>query len=192
MPPPHWTSSWSTSIPSEETKSFLSARARSDASGDLDVGVAERLLDPEAKRDLLVERNGEGVPLPTGVRYEPERASIGAERTRPGAAGRRGEPAGAPRSVARSLGREPAVGGEPPGAADEHPNADPLAFAIGQRLDPSVLRPDRLRAPDGRPRIGVARAGPEGGVDGGYTRIAHLRRTLPAATMPSARWWRNW
>ena len=159
----------------EELSLALGAQRRL---GDLDVGVAQRLLDAQAERDLVVERNGEGVsldrrPVRAGARLERR------ERPRLGAAGRGGEPAGAERSVARSLGREPAVGGEPPGAADEHPHADPFALAVAERLDAAVLRPDRLRAPDDRSRIGVARAGPEGGVDGGCTRVAHLCGTLP-------------
>ena len=88
MPPPHWTSSWSTSIPSEETKSFRSLWARSDASATLT--SAWRSDSSIRKQSATFSSSGTAKgSRSTGVRYEPERASIGASargRVRPAAA----------------------------------------------------------------------------------------------------------
>src|SRR5581483_5350089 len=161
--------------------------------GDLHVRVAERLPGAQAERDLVVERDRERVALDRGAvgagagleGREHERALRGAARC-----GR--ETVGAERGVARSLRREAAVGGEAPRPAGEDADADPLGLRVRQRLDAAVLRRHRLRAAHDGARVRVVGAGAEGRVDRRCTGLAHRPRTLPAATMPSARWWRNW
>ena len=144
----------------------------------LDVGMAKRLLGAQAERDLLVDRDVERVALHRRAVRPRARVDRGEGAVRR-PAGRRRESVGAERGVARALGREPPVGGEPPGAADEHADADPFRLAVGERVDPPVLRADVLRAAHDRPCVGVARPGAERRVDCRCTGFTHRSRTLP-------------
>src|SRR5581483_8972874 len=122
----------------------------------------------------------------------PDARLRGRERASGVAAGGGREAVGAQRGVAGTLRRQSAVAGEAPRAADEDADADALRLRIAQRLDAPVLRRDRLAPPEDGPGVGVPGPGAERRVDRRCTGLAHRPRTLPAATMPSARWWRNW
>ena len=173
MPPPHSTSSCSTSLPSEETKTFRSSRARADASATLTSGRASARSASQAEVDLLVERDRERIDL--HARLEAAALRLDRSEILRAAARRARERAGAKRCVACAVARQAPVGREAPGAADEHADADPFALGVAERLDVPVLRGNGLGAPIHAARIGVRSSGGDGGVDCIGTEIAHGR-----------------
>ena len=130
--------------------------------------VALRL---ETEVDLLVQRDRERVDLHGRL----EAASLGLELGEspfPAACGPR-ERVRPLRSFACALLRQPAVGREPPGAVDEHADADALALDVVHGLDVPVLRRDRLGTAKDAARVGVRSAGANCGVDGVTAEIPH-------------------
>src|SRR2546430_15723359 len=99
-------------------------------------------------------------------------------------AGRRArERAGAERGITRALRTQPPVAGEPPGAGDEHTDADPFALGVPQPLDPSVLRCHELVALDDDPRVRILRSRPDRRIDRGCTESTHSAARSPLAAL---------
>ena len=68
--------------------------------------------------------------------------------------------------------------GEAPRAVDEDADAEALALAGGDALDPAGLDRDALLEPSDDPDIGVRRALGGGRVEGAIGQVAHARRSL--------------
>jgi hypothetical protein len=75
-------------------------------------------------------------------------------------------------------------GREPPGAVDEHTDAEPLALPGGNALDPSGLDRDALVPPAHDPDVRIPGAQHRGRVERPIGQLLHARRSLAEGRSP--------
>ena len=156
--------------------------------GDLDVGVLHALFRAQAEIDLVRERDRERIALER--RSILARLRVDRRERGPVPAGRGAREGGCPeRGVAGRRVVQPPDPGEPPGAVDEHPDADALALGVAQIVDLAVLRDHGLAPERDRARVRVGRPCAQCRIHRCLGQRLH-RPTLPMARPGLARWWR--
>ena len=135
---------------------------------DEDVRAGHRFVGFEALRHLLRQRDLERIPFHVcAVRAACRSDGSELARVLPRRGAREG--AGSERCVAGAVGGEPPVAGKPPGAVEQHPDADAFALGIGEALDAAALRRDELVPLHHDTRVRVLGPSPGRRIDRGCT-----------------------
>ena len=138
--------------------------------------MRQRLLRPQAVRDLVRERDLEWIALDRSAVLA-LRGLDRSERALVPAAGGLGEATRLRGGRLGALRAQAPVAGEPLRAADERADAEPFALDIVEPVDPAVARSNGLGPAKDDPRIGVGGACGERRGDRLFAELAHGAKT---------------